>query len=108
MTKETLTSLIADKSIKMDQSALTLILTVLLKYGIAPIAAIYLGYVLMLKDRVIEKKDEIVVTMAREQTAATVKQTIVLENLVRVTETLGRNVQENTTEMRENNRKSTR
>lgn len=92
----------------MDQSALTLVLTVLLKYGIAPIAAMYLAYVLMLKDKVIEKKDELVVKMATEQTAATVKQTLVLENLVRVTETLGKNVQENTTEMRENNRKPNR
>lgn len=108
MTKETLASLVADKSIKVDQSAFTLLLSVLLKYGIAPIACIYLGYALMLKDKVIEKKDDVVVGMAREQTAATVKQTAVLENLVKVTETLGRNVQENTTEMRENNRKSHR
>lgn len=108
MTKETLTSLVSDKSIKMDQSAVTLILTVLLKYGIAPIAAIYLGYVILVQHKVIEKKDEIVVSMARDQTSAIVKQTLVLENLVRVTESLGRNVQENTTEMRENNRKSNR
>lgn len=73
--------MVTDKSIKVDQSALTLLLSVLLKYGIAPIACIYLGYVLMRKDAVIQQNTDTLVTIVREQTAATTKQTLVMEGL---------------------------
>lgn len=99
MTKEYLTNLVTDKSIKVDQSALTLILSVLLKYGIAPIACIYLGYVLLMKDVVIQKNTETLVTIIREQTVATTKQSVVMENL-------GRNIEANTKKLEDIDRKS--
>ena len=101
MTKETLTSLVSDKSIKMDQSAITLILTVLLKYGIAPLACIYLGYVLLKKDVVIQQNTDTIVSIVREQTVATTKQTVVMENL-------GKNIEANTKKLEEIERRSTR
>lgn len=85
----------------MDQSAITLILTVLLKYGIAPLACIYLGYVLLKKDVVIQQNTDTIVSIVREQTVATTKQTVVMENL-------GKNIEANTKKLEEIERRSTR
>jgi hypothetical protein len=92
--KESLSSLVSDKSIRLDHNASTLILSVLLKYGIAPIACIYLGYILMQKDITIEKHSEIMLNIVREQTLATTKQTSIMENL-------DRNIQANTKKLDE-------
>lgn len=101
MTKEYLSNLVTEKSIKMDQNALTLILSVLLKYGIAPIACIYLGYVLLMKDGVIQKNTDTLVAIIQEQTVATTKQTLVMENLTK-------NIEANTKKLEDLDRKSTR
>lgn len=101
MVKEYLSKMITDKSIKLDQSALTLVLTVLLKYGIAPLACIYLGYVLVKKDAVIQQNTDTLVSIVREQTVATTKQTAVMENL-------GKNIEANTRKLEDIDRKSNR
>lgn len=84
--KESLEKIVSENAIKSDQSALTLLLTILLKYGIAPIACIYLGYVLMVKDELIQKNTDTTVGLVRELTVATTKQTAVMENLSKIIE----------------------
>lgn len=99
MTKEYLASIVSDKSIKIEQSTLTLLLSVLLKYGIAPIACIYLGYVLMLKDVVIQKNTDVVISLVREQAQVTSKQTAIMENL-------SKNIEANTRKLEDLDRKT--
>lgn len=82
--KGQLGKLVSDNSIGNSNSAPTLLLAVLLKYGIAPIACIYLGYIVLQKDVVIQKNNEQMVTIVREQTVAMTKQTQVQEGLITV------------------------
>lgn len=89
MTKESLVKMVNETSVRDANSTMTLLLTVLLKYGIAPIACIYLGYVLMLKDAVIQKNTETMFGLVKEQTTATTKQVVVME-------TLSKNIEANT------------
>lgn len=84
--KNTLTSIALETAAK-DHNAITLITTILLKYGIAPIACIYLGYILMLKDATIEKNNDRLVELVEKQTAATVQNTQVLLSLQEVIKT---------------------
>lgn len=81
--KESLSRLADDRSILASHSAVTLILTVLLKYGIAPIACIYLGYILMLKDAVIQKNSDTMFELVREQTSVSTKQSAIMESLTK-------------------------
>lgn len=69
-----------------ERGTLPLILAVLLKYGMAPIACIYLGYVLMLKDQAIDKYNTKLSTIIEMQTAALVKNTEVQYHLIKVVE----------------------
>lgn len=81
--KNALTS-IALETTAREHNAITLVATILLKYGIAPIACIYLGYILMLKDATIEKNNDRLVNLVEKQTAATVQNTQVLTSLQEV------------------------
>ncbi len=98
MVKASLENMIAERSIKDSHSTLSLLLTVLLKYGIAPIACIYLGYVLLQKDAIIEKHTETFISLVRDQTTATIRQTAMMENL-------GKNIEANTKKLEDIDRK---
>lgn len=84
--KEQLIDLVSEKAISGSHTTTSLFLAVLLKYGIAPIALIYLGYILIGKDKVIEKHHETLVTIVKEQTATTADNTIALQGLNKVIE----------------------
>lgn len=92
--KQGLENLISDNSVKGSHSTWSLLLTVLLKYGIAPIACIYLGYILMIKDALIQKNNETTVILVRELTLATTKQTSVMENLTKIIEANTKRIEE--------------
>lgn len=87
---ETLNKLVSENSVAEvceNRSTPSLLLAVLLKYGIAPIACIYLGWVLLQKDETIQKNSDRLVELVERSTAASVKQTQVQERLIIVIET---------------------
>lgn len=84
--KEALLSAVNEKSISDTKGPTSLILAVLLKYGIGPIACIYLGWVLTEKDKIINKNSDTLVKIVQEQTAATTRNTEVQSQLIKVME----------------------
>lgn len=84
--KEQLADLVSEKSVNGTHTTMSLLLAVLLKYGIAPIALIYLGWIVVGKDEVIQKNHETVVSIVREQTTATANNTTAIHGLNRVIE----------------------
>lgn len=85
--KDSLNSLVNERSITDGKSTSTLILAILLKYGIAPLACIYFAWLLVEKDKVIEKNSDTLVTIVREQTTATTQNTVALQGLNTVIQT---------------------
>lgn len=81
MVKDSLNNLVNEKSVSDSRSTLSLILAVLLKYGMAPLACIYFAWLLVEKDKVIQKNNDTVVTIVREQTTATIQNTTALQGL---------------------------
>lgn len=84
--KSTLGNLIEEKSIGNSHSTLSLILTVLLKYGMAPLACIYLGYIVLQKDIAIQKNSDTLVKIVQEQTVATTRNNEIQTQLIKVIE----------------------
>lgn len=77
-----------------DKSALSLILAVLLKYGMAPLACIYLAWANLHKDEAIERQSTKLTILVEAQTAATVKNTEVQGQLIKVVEANTRKLEE--------------
>lgn len=73
-----------------NKTSIELLLSVILKYGMAPIACIYLGYVVMEKDKTIENSHRSLVDLIEKQTVATTKNTEVLNGLIKVVESNNR------------------
>lgn len=84
--KDQLADLVSEKSLNGSHTTASLLMAVLLKYGIAPIALIYLGWILVGKDELIQKNHETVVSIVREQTSATANNTAAIQGLNRVIE----------------------
>lgn len=87
MVKDSLNNLVNERSIAESRSTLSLILAVLLKYGIAPLACIYFAWLISQKDEVIQKNNDTLVTIVREQTTATTQNTVALQGLNTVIQT---------------------
>lgn len=79
--KESLASMVSEKAVSDSKSTVGLLCAVLLKYGTAPIVLAYCMYVMLQKDEVIQKNNETIVTIVREQTTATGQNTIALQGL---------------------------
>lgn len=83
--KETLVNDISDKS------TTSLMLAVLLKYGMAPLVCFYLAWVNNSQSEKNDKNTDRLVVLVESQTAATVKNTEVLMQLSKAVETNTRN-----------------
>lgn len=94
--KSTLNSLMKETAVNemSEKSTLSLILAVLLKYGMAPLACIYLAYVNLHKDEAIERQSSKLTVLVEAQTAATVKNTEVQGYLIKVVEANTRKLEE--------------
>lgn len=77
-----------------EKSTISLILAILLKYGMAPLACIFLGWVVVQKDQTLERYNNKLTIMIESQTAATVKNTEVQGQLIRVMEANTRKLEE--------------
>lgn len=77
-----------------EKGTLSLILAVLLKYGMAPLACIYLGWVVVQKDTTIDKYNTKLTTIIEYQTSATVKNTEVQGQLIKAIEANTRKLDE--------------
>lgn len=94
--KATLNNLMKETAVNemSEKSTLSLILAVLLKYGMAPLACIYLAWANMQKDDNILKLNDKFSTLIEAQTAATVKNTEVQGQLIKVVETNTKKLEE--------------
>lgn len=88
MVKTTLNNLMKETSLNevSEKGTLTLLLAVLMKYGIAPLVIFYFAWANIHKDDQNQKNTEKLVLLIEKQTEATVKNTEVSSQLVRVVE----------------------
>ena len=84
--KATLNNLMKETAVNevSEKGTVTLLLAVLMKYGIAPLVILYFAYVNLHQNKYINEK---LTAMIEAQTAATVKNTEVQQQLVKVVET---------------------
>lgn len=81
MVKDSLNNLVSERAVADSKSTLGLLCAVTLKYGTGPIVLGYCMYVMLTKDEVIQRNNETVVSIVREQTTATAQNTIALQGL---------------------------
>lgn len=91
--KATLNNLMKETAINdvSDKSTLSLMLAVLLKYGMAPLVCFYLAWVNHSQSEKNDKNSDRLVILVEAQTAATVKNTEVMGQLVKVVESNTKN-----------------
>lgn len=77
-----------------ERGIIPLLLVVMMKYGIAPLVCLYFAWVNISKDESIEKLNTKFACLIEAQTAATVRNTEVQGQLIRVVETNTRKLEE--------------
>lgn len=77
-----------------ERGTLPLLLAVMMKYGIAPLVCLYFAWANFHKDEVSQKQNDRLVILVEAQTAATVKNTEVQGQLIKVVETNTRKLEE--------------
>lgn len=77
-----------------EKGTIPLLLAVMMKYGIAPLVCLYFAWANFHKDEVSQKQNDRFVVLVEAQTAATVKNTEVQGQLIKVVETNTRKLEE--------------
>ena len=96
MVKSTLNNLMKETAVNevTEKGTLPLLLAVMMKYGIAPLVCLYLAWMLLHKDEINQKNTDKLVVLIEMQTAATVKNTEVQQQLVKVVERSNQKIEE--------------